>query len=59
MQRQMELWPTTLEQSQGLVIWETFDHQRQRNIITALANLISKMIQSKGMNQTQEVSHER
>jgi len=59
MQRQMELWPVLPEQSRPPVIWETLDHQLQKDIITALANLISKMVHSEGMNLTQEVSHER
>ena len=55
----MELWPVLPEQSRPPVIWETLDHQLQKDIITALANLISKMVHSEGMNLTQEVSHER
>lgn len=59
MQRQMELWSTSARQSQDLEIWHALDHQLQKDVVIALANLISKMIQAEGMKQGQEVSHEQ
>lgn len=59
MQRQMELWPTSPGQSQDLEIWHTLDHRLQKDVVIALANLISKMIQAGGMKRGQEVNHER
>ena len=59
MQRQMELWSTSPRQSQDLEIWHSLDHQLQKDVVIALANLISKMIQAEGMKQGQEISHEQ
>lgn len=59
MQRQMELWPTSPRKSQDLEIWHTLDHQLQKDVVTALANLIRKMVQAEGIKLSQEVRHER
>jgi len=58
-QRQMDLWPALQEPSQTPEIWEPLNHQQKKDIITALANLISKMVCAEDINQTQEESHER
>lgn len=59
MPRQMQLWDTPPESPQSLNIWENLEKQIQENVITALANLICKMILSQKTSHSQEESHER
>ena len=58
MRRQLELWPTSLGPSQTPKIWETLTRQQKQNVITALADLISKTVCTENIDQTEEESHE-
>lgn len=57
MRRQLELWPTSQRPSLSSKIWKALTHQQKQDIITALADLISKMVRPEDMDQ--EESHER
>lgn len=59
MPKQIQLWAAPHELSQSPQIWENLDHQLQKKVITALANLICKMVRPYDTNQRQEESHER
>ncbi|WP_419656365.1 hypothetical protein [Desulfosarcina variabilis] len=59
MPRQMQLWATPKESPQSQKIWRNLEHQLQKDVIAALANLICKMVLSQDANQSQEESHER
>ena len=59
MPRQMQLWDAPQESPQSQQIWKNLENQLQKNVITALANLICKMVLSQDQNQSQEESHER
>ena len=59
MPRQMQLWDVPQESPQSQQIWRNLEHQLQKDVITALANLICKMVLSQDANQSQEESHER
>jgi hypothetical protein len=55
--RQLELWPLSQSPSPSSKIWKTISDQQKQDIITTLADLISKMVRSGEMDQ--EESHER
>lgn len=59
MPRQMQLWAAPHESPQSQQIWTNLEHQLQKDVIAALANLICKMVLSQDTNQRQEESHER
>lgn len=60
MHRQLELWPASQEEpSQQKKTRLTLDYEQQKQVITALASLISKMVCSDNIKQTQEENHER
>lgn len=59
MPRQMQLWAAPHESPQSQQIWKNLEDQLQKEVITALANLICKMVLSQEANQSQEESHER
>ena len=59
MRKQLSLWPVQEETSQTLNIWDTLDHQQQKQIITALTKLIKKTVCQKNAKQTREVNNER
>lgn len=59
MPRQMQLWAAPQESPQSQQIWKNLENQLQKNVITALASLICKMVLSQDANQSQEESHER
>jgi hypothetical protein len=47
------------ESPQCQQIWRNLQHQLQKDVITALSNLICKMVLSQDVNRSQEESHER
>jgi hypothetical protein len=57
MPMQMQLWTAPNQSFQFHQIWKDLENQQQKDIITALANLICKMVVSQGTDQ--EESHER
>lgn len=57
MLRQLELWPLSQSPSPSPKIWKTLTHQQKQDTIAALADLISKMVRPKDMDQ--EENHER
>ena len=59
MRRQLELWPTSQRPSQLPKIWKTLTRQQKQNVITALADLLSKMVCTEDIDQTEEENHER
>ena len=59
MRKQLSLWPVQEKTSQALNIWDTLDHQQQKQIITALTKLIKKTVCQKNAKQTREVNNER
>ena len=59
MRRQLELWPTSQGASQLPRIWKTLTGQQKKDVITALADLISKIVSKKKIDQNEEESHER
>lgn len=59
MPSQMQLWAAPHESSRSPQIWENLENQLQKNVITALANLICKMVLSQNTNRSQEENHER
>ena len=59
MPRQMQLWAAPHESPQSQQIWQNLEHQLEKNVVTALANLICKMVLSQDANQSGEESHER
>ncbi len=58
MRKQLELWPTVQGACQIPKIWKTLTRQQKQDIINALAGLISKMVCTEDIDQTQETSHE-
>ena len=59
MRRQLELWPPSQDPSLIPKIWKTLSRQQKQEVITALAGLISKLVQTEDTDQNQEESHER
>jgi len=59
MPRQMQLWADPQESPQPQQIWRNLEHQLQKEVIIALANLICKMVLSQDANHSQEESNER
>ena len=59
MRMQLELWPTSQGPSQHPKIWKTLTHQQKQDVITALADLIKKMVCTEHIDHSQEESHER
>lgn len=59
MHRQLELWPISQEASQLPRIWTTLTDQQKKDLVTALADLISKMVSAEATDQTEEGRHER
>lgn len=57
MPKQMQLWAAP-DESRSQQIWKNLEPPLQKNVIAALANLISKMVLSQDANQSQEESHE-
>ena len=57
MSRQLKLWPTSKDPYQLPEIWKTLTSQQKQDVITALADLISKMVCTQDIDQ--EESHER
>lgn len=57
MRRQLKLWPTSKDPYQLPKIWKTLTAQQKQDVITALADLISKMVCTEDIDQ--EESHER
>ena len=58
MRKQLELWPKVQRASQIPKIWKTLTLQQKQDIINALAGLISKMVCSEKIDQSQETNHE-
>lgn len=59
MPRQMQLWAAPNEPPQSHQIWKNIEDPLRKSVITALANLICKIIALQDANQSQEASHER
>lgn len=59
MRRQLELWPTSQGPSQLPKIWKTLTRQQKQDVITDLADLISKMVCTEDIDQTEEESNEQ
>lgn len=59
MSKQLSLWPTREGSSPPPDIWKTLEPQQQKQVITALANLINKTVCPHQKTQTGEVTHER
>ena len=59
MQRQLAFWLAPQNTSQPPLIWDNLNPQNRATLITSLARLISKMVQSKNLSETQEDKHEQ
>ena len=56
---QLELWPTSIEESQPPEIWQNLTDHEKRDLVVALAGLIGKMVSIDAIDQTEEDRHER
>jgi len=56
--QQLLLWPTDQESTQRIEVWESLNHQQKTVVITALAQLMVKVVYSGNSNETQEKKNE-
>ena len=59
MQKQLPLWPMQEEPSQTLDIWQALDHEQQKQVITAVAHLICKIVRPEKTKQIKEANNEQ
>ncbi|RLB88660.1 MAG: hypothetical protein DRH50_14865 [Deltaproteobacteria bacterium] len=59
MQRQLAFWPAPQNTSQKPPIWDNLNPQHRATLITSLARLISKTVQSKDLSEIQEDKHDQ
>jgi hypothetical protein len=57
--RQLALWPGAQDPAQETEIWQEFDLETKRVIISTLSRLISKAVCPENLTQTKETNHER
>ena len=58
-QKQLEFWPVAQRPPQSLEIWENLDQKQHRDVITALARLITKAVHPANTSEAQEIKNEK